>query len=153
MRSLEVLGVRLEESIGVPVLLLKDVDSSRCLPLWIGANEASAIANALEGVLPPRPLTHDLMVTILETLDHDLIEGVITDMVDSTFRAELHIDDEVISARPSDVVAIAVRTGMPLSCPEELLERVGVDLQTPQDEVERFKEFLDSVNPDDFESS
>ncbi len=152
MRELDVLGVRIEMPSNAPMLLLKESGGDRCLPIWIGAAEASAIANALEGVEPPRPLTHDLMAEVLSVLGHTSMEGRITDMAEGIFLAELEIDGHVISARPSDLVALAVRSGMVLRCPESLLDSVGVVLDEPaEDEVEAFREFLDQVSPDDFD--
>ena len=132
MRELDVLGIRVEMPSNEPILLLQEVGGSRVLPIWVGANEASAIAHALEGIVAPRPMTHDLVVQLLS----------------------LEVDGQVIEARPSDVVALAVRSGITLSAPEELLAQVGVEVDEPvKDEVERFREFLDNINPDDFEGS
>ena len=161
MRQLEVVGVRVEMPSQAPILLLKEVGGSRYLPIWIGAPEAAAIANALEGVDPPRPLTHDLLATVLSTLGHKNLEGRITEMSDGTFFASLIIDGIEISARPSDVVALALRTEMTLWCPLELLDQVGIQMaddgagqsEDSEDEVERFREVLDSIAPEDFEEA
>lgn len=152
MRELDVLGVRVEMPMQAPILLLKESGGTRCLPIWIGAAEASAIANALEGVVPPRPLTHDLMAALLAELGHSRLQARITSMTEGTFYAELEVDGHVISARPSDVVALAVRTGTVITCPAELLDQVGVEVEAEQgeDEVEKFREFLDQISPDDF---
>lgn len=152
MRELDVIGVRMDAPTGSPILLLRESGGSRVLPIWIGAGEAAAIAQAMDGLVPPRPLTHDLVVDLLAVLGHDQVQGRITDMVNGTFLAELHVEGHVVQARPSDVVALAVRSGMGVVAPEELLDRVGIELEEPaQDEVERFREFLDHVNPDDFD--
>lgn len=152
MIELDVMGVRVEVPSNAPMLLLKESGGQRYLPIWIGAAEASAIVNALEGVVPPRPLTHDLMADVLAQLGHTQIEGHITSVVDGTFYAELVIGGHIISARPSDVVALALRAGFRLSCPPELMDQVGVELFEPaEDEVEKFREFLDNISPDDFE--
>lgn len=154
MRELDVLGVRVEMPANVPMLLLKESDGQRVLPIWIGAAEASAIANALEGIVPPRPLTHDLLAEVLSELGHTNLEGRITAMTEGIFTAELVIDEHVISCRPSDLVALALRSGIVLSCPEELLDQVGIVLDQPaEDEVERFREFLDNISADDFDES
>lgn len=157
MVELDVLGVRLEMGSNSPILLLKESGGQRVLPIWIGAAEAAAIVNALEGRVAPRPLTHDLMAELLSTLGHSSIAARITDMVEGpedggTFMAELEVDGHVLSARPSDVVALAVRAGVIVSCPEQLLDRVGVTLDEPaEDEVERFRQFLDHISADDFD--
>lgn len=153
MRELVVHGVRIEMPSGIPMMLLKEVDGSRALPIWIGANEAASIASALEGEEPPRPLTHDLMVDVLESLGHSLQAVRITEVSSGTFYAVLDIDGEEISARPSDAVALAVRLGTPIYGDEELLDQVGVEVQVSGDEeVEKFREFLDQINPEDFEN-
>lgn len=152
MRELDILGVRLDLP-SRPMLLLRESGGARCLPIWIGAAEASAIASAMEGLVPPRPLTHDLFAEVLTELGHTELAGRITAVTDGTFMAELEIDGHIISARPSDVVALAIRAGIVVTCPDDLLEEVGVVLETEgDDEVEKFREFLDNVTPDDFES-
>lgn len=152
MIVLDIMGVRVEVPSNAPMLLLKESDGQRYLPIWIGAAEASAIVNAMEGIVPPRPMTHDLMADILSQLGHSDIEGRITNVDDGTFYAELWIDGHAISARPSDVVALALRAGFRVLCPPELMDQVGVELFEPaEDEVEKFREFLDNISPDDFE--
>ncbi len=152
MIELDVMGVRVEVPSNAPLLLLKESGGPRYLPIWIGAAEASAIVNALEGVVPQRPLTHDLMADMLAELGHREIAAEITTVIDGTFYAELTIDGHVISARPSDVVALALRSGFRVRCPAVLMDQVGVELFEPaEDEVEKFREFLDTITPDDFE--
>ncbi|HOB04742.1 MAG TPA: bifunctional nuclease family protein [Propionibacteriaceae bacterium] len=153
MRELEIHGVRIEMPSGVPMLLLREVQGSRALPIWIGAAEAAAIANALEGVEPPRPLTHDLFTTVLDTFGHTLQEVRITALSEGTFYALLVIDGEQVSARPSDAVALALRCGAPIYGAPELLDEVGVEIVPErEEEVEKFREFLDNISPEDFEN-
>ena len=153
MAKLDVVQVTLDWSGQAPTLLLREQDGPRQLVIWVGHAEARAVLVALEGQEPPRPLTHDLMAQLLDELGHHDMEGHITGVEDGVFGGELVVDGKVITARPSDLAALAVRTGMVLSCPDELLEQVGVaDDEAAQDDVEKFREFLDSVNPDDFES-
>ncbi len=136
-----------------PLLLLRDSTSNRCLPIWIGLPEATAITTAMADVLAPRPLTHDLLAEVLDEFAPAEISGRITGMNDGVFLGELVLDDHTISARPSDLVALAVRMGFSLTCPAELLDRVGVELEpASDDEVERFREFLDHVTAEDFEA-
>ncbi len=152
MREMEVLGVRVEQPGNAPLLLLRERGGTRCVPIWIGAAEASAIVNALEGVEPARPLTHDLLCTVIAELGHEVFEVRVTDLIDGTFIAEIQVDGHAISARPSDAVAVAVRLDVPVLCAPEIIDAVGVELpEKTEDEVEKFREFLDSVNPDDFE--
>ncbi|NLH68631.1 MAG: bifunctional nuclease family protein [Brooklawnia sp.] len=152
MIELDIMGVRVEVPSSAPMLLLKESAGHRYLPIWIGAAEASSIVNALEGIVPPRPMTHDLMADLLSQLGLVDVEGRITSVVDGTFFAELIVDGRTISARPSDVVALALRAGFKVTCTPELMDQVGVELFEPaEDEVEKFREFLDHVTPDDFE--
>ena len=151
MRELDVVGVRVEMPANNPMVLLREVGGVRYLPIWIGAGEASAIANAQEGVVPPRPMTHDLMVDTLTTLGHRLREVHITELNGGTFYAVLLVDGVEVSARPSDAIALALRVGSQIYCAETVLDEAGIEMpEQEEDEVEKFLEFLDHVNPDDF---
>ncbi len=151
MRELDVVGVRVEMPSNAPMVLLREVGGTRYLPIWIGANEASAIASAQEGVVPPRPLTHDLMVDTLRTLGHKLNEVHITELDSGTFYAVLLVDGIEVSARPSDAIALALRVGSDIYCAEDVLDEAGIEIpDAEEDEVEKFREFLDQINPDDF---
>lgn len=136
-----------------PIVLLREREGDRYLPIWIGAPEATAIAYAQQGVEPPRPLTHDLMVTMIGSLGRSLEQVRITSLEDRIFFAELVFDGgTVISARPSDAIALALRAATPIVASEELLDEVGVTMAVEEeDEVERFREFLDTVSAEDFE--
>ena len=154
MRELDVIGVRVEMPSNQPIVLLREVAGERYLPIWIGAVEATAIAFAQQGVTPPRPLTHDLMKDVLEATGQHLDEVRIVDMKDGVFFAQLvfHGGAEV-GARPSDSIALALRTGTRIVCAEAVLDEAGLAVPAEQeDEVERFREFLDHVSPDDFEA-
>jgi len=153
VREVEVVGVRVEMPSNQPIVLLREVTGERYLPIWIGAVEATAIAFAQQGVVPPRPLTHDLMKDLLDALGQELAEVQITDMKDGVFFATLVLGSGVeIGARPSDSIALALRTGSRIVCAEEVLDEVGLAVPAEQeDEVERFREFLDQVTPEDFE--
>lgn len=153
MKELDVLGVRVEMPTNSPIVLLRERDGQRYLPIWIGAPEATAIAYAQQGVEPPRPLTHDLMAQIIATLGRTLEQVHITSLEERTFMAELHFDGGVVlSARPSDSIALALRTATPILAPESLLDEVGVTMAVEEeDEVARFREFLDNVSAEDFE--
>ncbi len=137
-----------------PIVLLRERDGERYLPIWIGAAEATAIAYAQQGVEPPRPLTHDLLKDVIETLGHSVTEIRIVELKDKVFYAVLVIDGtDEISARPSDAIALALRTQAPIVVAEEVLEEAGVALTPDEDdEVERFREFLEQVSAEDFES-
>lgn len=153
MIVLDVLGVRVEMPTNSPIVLLRERDGQRYVPIWIGAPEATAIAYAQQGVEPPRPLTHDLMATVISALGRTLETVHITSVEENVFYAELRFDQGVvISARPSDAIALALRTGTQILAPESLLEEVGITMAVEEeDEVERFREFLDQVSAEDFE--
>ena len=148
------MGVRVEMPSNNPIVLLREVEGERYLPIWIGAVEATAIAFAQQGVVPPRPLTHDLLKDVLESTGNELTEVQITEVKDGMFFATLVFASGVeVSARPSDSIALALRTGSRIVCAEDVLDEAGLDVPAEQeDEVEKFREFLDQVSPEDFES-
>lgn len=160
MIPVEVVGVRVEMPSNQPIVLLKEVNGSRFLPIWVGAVEATAIAFAQQGVLPPRPLTHDLMKDLLEQLGGTLDAVHLTELRDGVFYADLvlkHSNEQqlVVSARPSDAIALALRTKSAILATEELLAEAGIEIPDEEnsnanEEVERFREFLDQINPEDF---
>ena len=155
MREVEVVGVRVEMPSNQPIVLLREADGERYLPIWIGAVEATAIAFAQQGVVPPRPLTHDLLKSVIEATGNDLTEIRITEVRDGVYYATLAFASGVeVSARPSDSIALALRTGARIVCSDDLLEATGIEVADEQeDEVEKFREFLDHVSPDDFEET
>jgi bifunctional DNase/RNase len=133
-------------------VLLREVEGDRYLPIWIGATEATAIAYVQQGVVPPRPLTHDLLKDVIDALDRSLTEVRITRLEDGVFFAELHLSEGVVvSARPSDAIALALRMSSPIEVDDAVLDEAGVIIpDEEEDEVERFREFLDQVTPEDF---
>ena len=154
MRELDVLGVRVEMPTNQPIVLLRERDGERYLPIWIGAAEATAIAYAQQGVVPPRPLTHDLLKNVISDLGHTLSEVRIVALKEGVFYATLIFDGSLeVSARSSDAIALALRTGTAILAEESLLDEAGVAIaQDEDDEVERFREFLDHVSAEDFQS-
>lgn len=152
----EVVGVRVEMPTNSPIVLVRGGSANLHLPIWIGPNEAAAIAMALQGVSAPRPLTHDLFVATLGQLGRPLREVRITKLADGVFYGELVLDEVVVDARPSDAIALALRVGAPILVAEEVLAEAGVEIEPEVaddevDQVQRFREFLDSVSPQDFE--
>ncbi len=155
---MEVIGVRVEMPSNQPIVLLKEIDGSRFLPIWVGAVEATAIAFAQQGVEPPRPLTHDLMKELVEVFDATLAAVHLTEIKEGIFYATMHLRDSssqplTISARPSDAIALAVRTQSNILATEELLDEIGIEIpqgEGENQEVEKFREFLDQINPEDF---
>ncbi|MFW6774906.1 bifunctional nuclease family protein [Nocardioides sp. CPCC 205120] len=154
MREVDVVGVRVEMPSNHPIVLLRESSGERYLPIWIGAVEATAIAFAQQGVVPPRPLTHDLLKDVLDATGNGLEEVRIVEVRDGVFYAQLVLASGVeVSARPSDSIALALRTGSRIVCADDVLDEAGLAVPAEQeDEVEKFREFLDHVTPDDFES-
>jgi len=150
---MEVVGVRVEMPSNQPIVLLKETEGDRYLPIWIGAVEATAIAYAQQGMLPARPLTHDLFKEVIEALGATLDTVNITALREGIFFADLVFSNGAeVSARPSDSIALALRTGSAIFVSEEVLDEAGVAIPDEQeDEVEKFREFLDNVSPEDFE--
>lgn len=164
MVPMELVGVRVELPSNTPIVLLREANDDTestdglMLPIFIGGPEATAIALAQQGVEPPRPMTHDLFAQTLEAMDVTIERVVITELRERTFFADLHMrspsEAKVMSARPSDAIALAVRLGIPIFAEDGLLAEVGYSetAEEPEAEevVEDFKDFLDSVNPEDF---
>ena len=166
MIPLDLVGVRVELPANQPIVLLREPDSGRYLPIWIGGAEAMSISSHLEGDVPPRPLTHQLLVDTVRAFGAELEAVHLTDLREGTFYAELHLrqgDREVVvSARPSDAIAVAIRFGpVPILVDEVLFERVAIELGDvdeedgedgvdPEEEVQRFRAFLEDLDPDDF---
>lgn len=155
MSEMRVVGIRVEQPQNQPVLLLRESNGDRYLPIWIGQTEAAAIALEQQGIEPARPLTHDLVKNLISALGHRLKEVRIVDLQEGTFYADLVFDKDVrVSARPSDSIAIALRVGVPIYAEEPVLVEAGLIMPDErEDEVEKFKEFLDSVSPDDFKAA
>ena len=155
MRQMEVVGVRVEMPTNQPIVLLKEMQGERYLPIWIGAVEATAIAFAQQGMVPPRPLTHDLLRDVLEALGVQLRTVKITALRDGIYFADLVFSNgTTVSARPSDSIALALRTGTAIYAHDDILDEAGVSIPDEQeDEVEKFREFLDNITPEDFGSA
>jgi hypothetical protein len=152
--AVDVVGVRVEMPSNQPIVLLKEIGGDRYLPIWVGAVEATAIAFAQQGVQPTRPLTHDLMKDVIEHMGRKVESIHLTELRDGIFYSVINMDQAVsISSRPSDAIALALRTGSPILASEELLSEAGIEIpDQSEDEVEKFREFLDQINPEDFAS-
>ena len=160
-------AVRVDLQSNTPVLLLQETEGEgRTLPIFIGTPEAAAIAYALQGVAMPRPMTHDLIRDLLASLEVQVERVVITELRSSTYFAELQLrrgsERSIVSSRPSDAVAVAVRTGSPLYVSDDLMDAEGILLAidasedeeeaSPEELVGQFRQFLDSIKPEDFGS-
>ena len=163
MHEMDLLGVHVEMPANAPMVVLRQREGeAKTVPIFIGAPEATAIALAMDGVATPRPMTHDLIRDLLEAVAADVERVVVTELRDKTFFAELRLvrDGEpvTVSCRPSDGVAIAVRVGAPIFVSDQVLHAAGVgDVEDtvdaePEEMVEEFKEFLDTISPEDFEA-
>lgn len=178
MIEVEVVGIRLELPANQPVLVLCNMDNTRYLPLWIGNSEATAISLALDGVTPPRPLTHDLLTDVIEHLDEQVLSASITELTEGVYYAQLEFaNHEAISARPSDAVAVAIRCGAPIYVSQDVMDEAGMDVVDDEEladddgfaqsfepgsagsnlpdadlAVEEFRAFLEDLNPEDFTS-
>lgn len=162
-------SIRVQMPDNVPVVLLKEAAANgagtRTLPILIGHEEATAIARAIQGIEPPRPLTHDLIRDLLQHLDVEVEAIVITELVESIFYAEIRLRRDgrpvVVSSRPSDAIALAVRTGTPIHAEEALLDAEGIVIQDDEDDadgeepeevIEQFQRFIEDIRPEDFAS-
>ncbi len=167
MRQVDVVGVRLELPSNQPVLILRDQQATRYLPLWIGTAEATAISLALEGVEPMRPLTHDLLAATIVQLGGQVTSVTVSELIEGTFYATINfLNHDSISARPSDAVALAVRNKVPVFVAQDVMDFAGMDLaidddfvadeasfsetEMSQEELDKFRAFLDEIQPDDF---
>jgi bifunctional DNase/RNase len=156
----EVVGVRIEMPSNQPIVLLKEMEGTTFLPIWVGSVEATAIAFAQQDLRPQRPLTHDLIVDLLDASDMTLTAVHITEMRDGVFFAQMQLRNlagEVtpLSARPSDAIAVALRTKTNILVNQDLLNSAGIQIPAAgtgesEQEVEAFREFLDQINPEDF---
>lgn len=155
MVKMTLVGVRVELPANQPIVLLQEEEGERFLPIWIGAFEATAIAFALQGVETARPMTHDLFKNVLDDLEVGIGQVLINDLMDGTFYAEITLlkdgSKHLISARPSDAIALAVRMSVPIFAEEKVLDEASILIEsTEEDEIQRFRDFLDHVEPRDF---
>jgi bifunctional DNase/RNase len=155
MIEMSLVGVRVELPTNQPIVLLREREGERFLPIWIGAMEATAIAFALQGIVTARPMTHDLLRNVLEDLSVQVQRIVITELKDGTFYAVIQMQQDgrtyEVSSRPSDAIALAVRVSVPIFAQEDVLTEASIVIRDDEEqEVEKFREFLENVNPEDF---
>jgi bifunctional DNase/RNase len=149
-------GVRMEHPSQKPIILLKEENGERFLPIWVGAFEASAIALEIVNFKAPRPMTHDLIISIIKDLGAKVEFIAVTNIIKDTFYAVLTLMDTAertisIDLRPSDAIAIAVRSRCPIFASNLVLENAGLRISSIEEEIEKFKDFLDHTNPEDFD--
>ena len=157
MLEMKVRGLTLDPLSNMALVVLRDLEDNKALPIWVGIPEANAIALELEQVPTPRPMTHDLIKNILEGIQASVVRIVVNDLRDSTFYATIFLSlqeqEFCIDARPSDAIAIALRAKAPIFVALDVIERVGttdVNAQNTADETEGLKEWLDNIKPEDF---
>jgi uncharacterized protein len=150
----EIKGLMLDPSSNVPIVILRDVENQLFLPIWIGISEAQAIASRIEGIEPPRPMTHDLLRALVDQLGGKVVKVVISDLKENTFFAALHLEqggkDLVVDARPSDAIALALRANAPIFVLQGVLDQAqAVDLATKATDQEKLKKWLEEISPEE----
>jgi bifunctional DNase/RNase len=148
-------GLTIDPASNSPILILKDPDSERTLPIWIGLLEATAIASELESVTFSRPMTHDLIRNLLEATNSSVARVEVTDLRDNTFYALIHLTgaagELAVDSRPSDAIALALRTEAPIFVADEVLERSTDESSNEGEEAEKkYKDLLESMDPNEF---
>jgi hypothetical protein len=160
--EMKVRGLALDPLSNMPIIILRDEEEKRSLPIWVGIFEANAIALELEKISTPRPMTHDLIKNILDSIDARVLKVVVTDLKENTFYAVLHVQlgdvEYTVDSRPSDAIALALRVAAPIYVDEEVVRKaktLEVPAKEPEavktDDPERVREWLGSIKPEDFE--
>ncbi len=150
--QMEVKGLMMDPNSSVPIVILRSEEHSRILPIWIGIFEANAIALKLEGIEPPRPMTHDLLVNLLGGVNCTIARVAINDLIDNTFFAQIFVqvnsEELIVDSRPSDAIALALRAEVPIYVAEAVLDKAKADDLGARDK-EKLKKWLEEVDPDD----
>jgi uncharacterized protein len=164
MQQMNVYGVSFDLVGKQPIVLLKTMEGNRFLPIWIGHSEAAAILMKLQNQPPPRPMTHDLVADILSQLDAQIVQVAVTELRENTFFAQVTIRQDgseiEIDSRPSDAIALAVRTDAPIYVADEVIDESAIEFEHDDEvdaaeletEVSKFRSFLENVTPDEFAS-
>jgi len=157
MIEMKVMGIALDTRTGSPIVVLHDKENRRALPIWIGSAEASAIIRKIENLSVARPMTHDLIINIIEKTGYNLDKIEINDVEKETYYAKLYLKNEKdeyieIDSRPSDAIAIAIRVDAPIYVAPTVLSNgsVSTDSAKDEEEAQEFKEFVQSIKPSDF---
>jgi bifunctional DNase/RNase len=154
--EMKVRGLTLDPVSNMPIIILRDEEEKRSLPIWVGIFEANAIALELEKIATPRPMTHDLIKNVLEAVDAKVEKIVVTDLRENTFFALIHLrmgEEEVtVDSRPSDAIALALRAGAPIFVDDDVVRRAKTVETAPKeaDDQEKLKEWLENLKPEDF---
>lgn len=157
MLEMKIKGLTLDPLTNMPIVILKDLEEERALPIWVGIFEANAIALEMESVPTPRPMTHDLIKNILEGIQANVSRIVVNDLKDNTFYAVIFLslngNEVAIDSRPSDAIALALRVDAPIYVAKKVLDEArSIDLSDPdlKDDKEQWKEWLENLRPEDF---
>jgi bifunctional DNase/RNase len=157
LNEMQVKGIALDPLTNVPIVILKGINSTKSLPIWIGIFEANAIISQIEDITPARPMTHDLIKNIIEGVDSRVVSVIVTDLVDNTFYANIELlvngNKVRIDSRPSDAIALALRVKAPIYVDDEVInkaKKVDIPDGKNKDKLEKWKEWLENSNPEDF---
>jgi uncharacterized protein len=147
-------GLMIDPITNMPIVILKDKEGSRILPIWVGIFEANAIALQIENIATPRPMTHDLLKNVLGDLEANVQKIVVCELKDNTFYAMIYLDRNgqviAVDSRPSDAIALALRTKSPIYVEESVVESAkGMDLAKETTDSEKLQKWLESLNPED----
>ncbi len=158
MIEMKVMGIALDTRTGSPIVVLHDLDNRKALPIWIGSAEASAIIRKIENLKVQRPMTHDLIIDVVEKTGYEIDRIEISDVDDDTYFATIYLkndkdEEKEIDSRPSDAIAVAIRVNAPIFVSSSVIAEgaISSDLQKDQEEAEEFKNFIQSIKPSDFE--
>lgn len=157
MIKMKVMGIAIDTRTGSPIVILRDYEDRRALPIWIGSAEASAIIRTVEGIPVTRPMTHDLIVQIISDTGYKVEKVEICDVEEETYYADIYLSDGerelVIDARPSDAIAVAIRCDADIFVTAKVLAEgaISTDKEKDEEEANNFKEFIKDLKPSDFQ--
>lgn len=158
MIEMQVMGIALDTRTGAPIVVLHDLENRKALPIWIGSAEASAIIRKIENIEVARPMTHDLIINMVEELGGEINRIEINDVADDTYYANIVINtsdnkEVFVDSRPSDAIAVAIRVDVPIYISSKVLASGAVSCDSAKDEEEaqEFRDFIQSIKPSDFE--
>ncbi|MEE2965997.1 MAG: bifunctional nuclease family protein [Acidobacteriota bacterium] len=152
--EMSIKGLMVDPVTNMPIVILRDSDGKRILPIWVGVFEANAIALQIENVSTPRPMTHDLLRNVIQDLNGDVQKIVVSDLKDNTFYAVLHVvvagEMVMIDARPSDAIALALRVRAPIFAEDAVIDNAkSMDITPDKGDSERLQQWLENLDPDD----
>jgi uncharacterized protein len=152
--EMKIKGLMVDPITNMPIIILRDEDGQRVLPIWVGSYEANAIALQIENVPTPRPMTHDLLRNVIHDLKADVLKIVVSDLKENTFYALIHLEVNgervAVDARPSDAIALALRARAPIYVEDRVIDNAkSIDFAPDKGDDERLQKWLENLNPDD----